>query len=114
MLVQCLQYFFVFSYVTPNNSFPPPLSPEEEKEIIERCKSGSEKEQREARNTLIVRNLRLVAHIVKRYSNHSKDTEDLLSIGDIGLIKAIETYQASKGTRFATYASRCINNTIII
>ncbi len=110
MLFSFLQFFFVFSYITPTNSYPTPLTPEEEREIIERTKNGDE----EARNILIEKNLRLVAHIVKKYNNHVKDTEDLLSVGDIGLIKAISSFETGKGTRFATYASRCINNEILM
>ncbi len=105
-----LQQIFMFSYISSNNSYPAPLSSEEEREIIARCKNGDE----EARNILITKNLRLVAHIVKKYSNHVKDVEDLLSVGDIGLIKAIASYEADKGTRFATYASKCINNEILM
>ncbi len=109
MPVAFLQQIFMFSYISSNNSYPAPLSSEEEREIIARCKNGDE----EARNILITKNLRLVAHIVKKYSNHVKDVEDLLSVGDIGLIKAIASYEADKGTRFATYASKCINNAIL-
>ncbi len=110
MFFSFLNFFFVFSYITPNNSYPLPLSPEKEMEIIERTKNGDE----EARNILIEKNLRLVAHIVKKYSNHVKDTEDLISVGGIGLIKAISSYESDKGTKFATYASRCINNAMVL
>lgn len=102
--------FFQFGYVSNTNSFPQPLTAEEEQKYIEAYKNGSE----EARNTLIERNLRLVAHIVKKYSTFSSDSDDLISIGTIGLIKAISTFDLSKGTRLATYAARCIENEILM
>jgi RNA polymerase sporulation-specific sigma factor len=86
------------------------LSPEEEKRCLIEYAGGSE----DAKNILIERNLRLVAHIVKKYSNHIKDSEDLISIGTIGLIKAITTFKPEKGTRLATYAARCIDNEILM
>lgn len=101
-------FFFLFGYVSNSNSFPQPLTVEEELKYIEEYKNGSE----DARNTLIERNLRLVAHIVKKYSTYSGDCDDLISIGTIGLIKAISTFDQSKGTRLATYAARCIENAI--
>jgi len=76
--------------------------------MLVRCANGDI----EARNILIEHNLRLVAHIVKKYSNHLKDAEDFISVGTIGLIKAISTYNADKGTKLATYAARCIDNVI--
>jgi len=97
------------SYVSNTNSFPQPLSKEEEEFLLKKYSEGSEK----ARNILIERNLRLVAHIVKKYNNSGKDIDDLISIGTIGLIKAISTFDASKGTRLATYAARCIENEIL-
>jgi len=102
--------YFLLGYVTSPNSFPQPLSPEEESKYIEMYKNGSE----EARNILIERNLRLVAHIVKKFSNCSSDCDDLISIGTIGLIKAISTFNNDKGTRLATYAARCIENEILM
>lgn len=102
--------FFLFGYVTNTNSFPQPLSAEEETKFIELYKNGSE----DARNTLIERNLRLVAHIVKKYSTFGNDCDDLISIGTIGLIKAITTFDQSKGTRLATYSARCIENEILM
>ncbi len=101
--------FFLSGYVSNTNSFPQPLSVEEEQKYIEAYKGGSE----DARNTLIERNLRLVAHIVKKYSTFNSDSDDLISIGTIGLIKAITTFDQSKGTRLATYAARCIENAIV-
>lgn len=101
---------FLVSYVTNNNSFPKPLSEEEEKEFISRFKAGDE----EARNILVERNLRLVAHIVKKYNYTGKEIDDLISVGTIGLIKAITTFDHYKGTRLATYAARCIENEILM
>ncbi|MGB9679472.1 MAG: RNA polymerase sporulation sigma factor SigK [Thermoanaerobacteraceae bacterium] len=99
-----------FGYLTNTNSFPQPLTPEEEKKYLEMYKKGDE----EARNILIERNLRLVAHVVKKYGSTGKDIDDLISIGTIGLIKAISTFDISKGTHLATYAARCIDNEILM
>ena len=109
-LLQIMQGFFLFSYVTGSNSFPKPLTADEEQKCLQDYHNGSD----EARNILIERNLRLVAHVVKKYSNHNKDSEDLISIGTIGLIKAITSYKPDKGTRLATYAARCIDNEILM
>ena len=100
---------FLVSYVK-NNAFPQPLSPGEEKKYLSRMAKGDEK----ARNILIEHNLRLVAHIVKKFENTGEDSEDLISIGTIGLIKAIESYSEDKGTKLATYAARCIENEILM
>ncbi|ABR48628.1 RNA polymerase, sigma 28 subunit, FliA/WhiG family [Alkaliphilus metalliredigens QYMF] len=100
--------FFV-SYISSNTSFPQPLSPEEEAMYLERYEQGDE----EARNILVERNLRLVAHVVKKYSNVNRDADDLISIGTIGLIKAITTFNRGKGTRLATYAARCIEKAML-
>lgn len=102
--------FFCFSYFSNISSFPQPLSCEEEKHYLDLYKSGDEY----AKNILIERNLRLVAHIVKKYSNLNKDMDDLISIGTIGLIKGITSFDSSKGTRLATYAARCIENEILM
>lgn len=102
--------FFLVGYVSNTNSFPQPLLPEEEQKYVEAYKHGSE----EARNVLIERNLRLVAHIVKKYNTTGNDCDDLISIGTIGLIKAISTFDQEKGTRLATYAARCIENEILM
>ena len=91
-------------------SFPKPLSAAEEREYLRRYAQGDQ----EARDVLIERNLRLVAHIIKKYYTQSADQEDLISIGTIGLIKAIDSFDPSKGTRLATYASRCIENEILM
>lgn len=91
-------------------SFPKPLSPAEEADCLRRAAEG---EQR-AKDTLIEHNLRLVAHIVKKYYNQTGDSDDLISIGTIGLIKAVNTFRAEKGSRLATYAARCIENEILM
>ncbi|HHU22235.1 MAG TPA: RNA polymerase sporulation sigma factor SigK [Clostridiales bacterium] len=91
-------------------SFPRPLSAEEEKKYVELCLRGDV----DARNKLIEHNLRLVAHIIKKYYTQTGDTDDLISIGTIGLIKGISTYRPDKGVRLATYASKCIENEILM
>lgn len=101
-----LLYFIL--HIDNTSSFPKPLSAKDEQREIEKMMNGD----KNARNTLIVHNLRLVSHIVKKYYSKTNDTEDLVSIGSVGLIKAIDSFNASKGTRLATYASRCIEKTI--
>ncbi len=98
------------SYISNGNVFPPPLSEKEEAEVLSRKESGDE----EARNILVERNLRLVAHIVKKFEGTGEDQDDLISIGTIGLIKAIDTFNQRKRTRLATYAARCIENEILM
>ncbi|MEK5523592.1 RNA polymerase sporulation sigma factor SigK [Heyndrickxia sp. FSL W8-0423] len=100
---------FLVSYVK-NNAFPQPLSASDERKYLKQMAGGDE----EARNILIEHNLRLVAHIVKKFENTGEDVEDLISIGTIGLIKAIESYSEGKGTKLATYAARCIENEILM
>lgn len=100
----------LLSYISNNNSFPKPLPPEEEKKCIDEFMNGSV----EAGNKLIEHNLRLVAHIAKKYSQSTRDSEDLISIGTIGLIKGINSFDPSKGTRLATYAARCVENEILM
>ena len=95
--------------IAPGDSFPKPLSREEEEKYLERWGQGDI----ESRNILVEHNLRLVAHIIKKYFTQSEDIEDLISIGTIGLIKGINTYKPEKGVRLATYASRCIENAIL-
>lgn len=90
-------------------TFPKPLTSGEEKNCLERCKEGDQ----EARNMLIERNMRLVAHVVKKYQNTEYEMEDLLSVGTIGLIKAVNTFHADRGSRLATYAAKCIENAIL-
>lgn len=98
------------SYITNSSVFPKPLSPAEEKTLLMQMSQGDE----EARNALVERNLRLVAHIVKKFDKKGEDLEDLLSIGTIGLIKAINTFNPHKNTRLATYAARCIENEVLM
>ena len=90
-------------------SFPKPLTEEEERRLLLRSREGD----LEARNVLIERNLRLVAHIMKKYYAQTSDQEDLISIGTIGLIKGISTFDPEKGVRLATYAARCVENAIL-
>ncbi|WP_231133096.1 RNA polymerase sporulation sigma factor SigK [Capillibacterium thermochitinicola] len=104
------QFAWLLSYITNNNVFPMPLSEGEEQDLIMRMEAGDV----EAKNTLIERNLRLVAHIVKKFDNTGEDNDDLISIGTIGLIKGINTYKRKYNTRLATYAARCIENEILM
>lgn len=97
-------------HVSSSGSFPRPLTARQERECLERMKNGD----RTARNELVEHNLRLVAHIVKKYYAASGEQDDLISIGTIGLIKAVETFSLEKNTKFATYASRCIENEILM
>lgn len=97
-------------HVTAASSFPQPLSAKEERECFEKMTAGD----KTARAKLIERNLRLVAHIIKKYYGNSAEQDDLISIGTIGLIKAVSTFDYEKGARFATYASRCIENEILM
>ena len=118
MLTLCLSNFFLFlksavfviGYISNNSLFPEPLSTEEEKMYVEKYGNGDE----EARNILIEHNLRLVAHICKKYGTSNVEQDDLISIGTIGLIKGIKSYDSSKGVRLATYVSRCIENEILM
>lgn len=97
------------SYIT-NHTFPQPLSEAEEAKCLQKLEQGDE----EARNVLIEHNLRLVAHVMKKFDSTGEDADDLISIGTIGLIKAINTYDQGKGTKLATYAARCIENEILM
>ncbi len=101
-----LLYFAL--HLEGNGSFPKPLSAKEERACFEAMAAGDQK----ARDRLVEHNLRLVAHIIKKYYSSASDQEDLISIGTVGLIKAVGTFDYSKGTRFATYASRCIEKPI--
>ena len=100
----------LYSLQLNTGSFPRPLSEEEERNYLQQAKEGS----LEARNILVERNLRLVAHIMKKYYTQISDQEDLISIGTIGLIKGIETFDMTKGNRLATYAARCVENEILM
>lgn len=107
MLLQ--QFFALLSYVSAINSFPKPLSKKEEQELLIRYSEGDA----EAKDKLIEHNLRLVAHIAKKYTVSGKETDDLISIGTIGLIKGITSFDVKKGAKLSTYISRCIENTIL-
>ena len=99
-----------YGYIQSSNLFPEPLSSDEEKIFLERLKEGDE----EARNILIERNLRLVAHVAKKYSSTNIEQDDLISIGTIGLIKGINSFNMDKNIRLATYVARCIENEILM
>lgn len=102
--------FYIFTAAYSNNIFPYPLSREEEKKYVELARLGD----KEARNKLIEHNLRLVAHIVKKYDHHKGEEDDLISIGTIGLIKGVDSYSYKHGTRITTYCARCIENEILM
>lgn len=102
--------FFIFSAAYSNNVFPDPLDKEEEEKCLKLLKEGDS----QARNKLIEHNLRLVAHIVKKYDNKNEDNDDLISIGTIGLIKGIDSYSNNHNTRITTYIARCIENEILM
>lgn len=103
------EMLFFVSYVK-NNTFPQPLSSKDEEKYLKQMAEGDQL----ARNKLIEHNLRLVAHIVKKFDNTGEYTEDLISIGTIGLIKGVESFKSGKGTKLATYAARCIENEILM
>ena len=110
LLLLCNSLFLSLRLSGSAGSFPKPLSAEKEREYLERCAAGD----LEARNLLVEHNLRLVSHILKKYYTQSADQEDLISIGTIGLIKAVNTYRPDKNAKLATYASRCIENEILM
>lgn len=118
MLTFCMSSFLMFlkssvflvGYISNNSLFPEPLTTDEEKIYLERYQNGDE----EARNILIEHNLRLVAHVCKKYSTSNVEQDDLISIGTIGLIKGIKSFNLNKGVRLATYVSRCIENEILM
>ena len=101
---------FLFGYISSSNLFPEPLSKTEEEYYIKKYLQGG----KEAKNKLIEHNLRLVAHIAKKYSSNEQELEDLISIGSIGLIKAINSFSGEKNFKVSTYASRCIENEILM
>ncbi|GMA59982.1 RNA polymerase sporulation sigma factor SigK [Alicyclobacillus fastidiosus] len=110
LLALVLKDVSVFVSYVKNGAFPKPLSAAEERDALDDLAKGSES----ARNLLIEHNLRLVAHLVKKYETSGEDPDDLISIGTIGLIKAVESYKQGKGTKLATYAARCIDNEILM
>ena len=101
---------FMFGYISNNNLFPEPLSSEEEKIFLDKFENGD----LSAKDVLIERNLRLVAHISKKYTSPNASLDDLISIGTIGLIKGVNTYNSKKGVKLSTYISRCIENEILM
>lgn len=109
-LMLLINSLFYMLRLSGGGSFPKPLSAQEEKRYLELYRNGD----MSARNVLIERNLRLVAHIIKKYYTQTSDQEDLISIGTIGLIKGISTFDSTKGARLATYAARCIENEILM
>ena len=104
------QDFYLFTGAYSNQVFPEPFSKEEEEVYVKRAQEGD----KEARNQLIEHNLRLVAHIVKKYDHRKENMDDLISIGTIGLIKGVDSYSYKKGTRITTYCARCIENEILM
>jgi len=109
-LILLMNSLFFMLRIAPGDSFPKPLSRDEEEEYLSRWRQGDI----EARNALVEHNLRLVVHIIKKYYTQPEEAEDLISIGTIGLIKGINTYKGDKGVRLATYASRCIENEVLM
>lgn len=107
-LLPLVEFLLLVLHVSSGGSFPRPLSAKRERECLQRIRKGDVA----AKHELIEHNLRLVVHIIKKYYSNIKDQDDLISIGTIGLIKAVSTFDYEKGTRFATYASRCIENAI--
>ena len=103
-------FSFYFGYVSNYNLFPEPLSALEDAKYLELYENGDEN----AKKILIERNLRLVAHVAKKYANSGVEQDDIISIGTIGLIKAITSYKGNKGVRLATYSARCIENEILM
>ena len=110
MLGSLLGLFLLILHIGQTGSFPPPLSEKEEHELLKKMAENDES----ARAELIEHNLRLVAHIVKKYYTSSRDQDDLISVGTIGLIKAIDSFDAENGARFATYAGKCLQNEILM
>lgn len=104
------QIFFLLSYISSSNAFPKPMTAKEEREALKKMAEGDAA----SREQLIEKNLRLVVHITKKYQSTGYDPDDLVSIGTIGLIKAVNTFDAEKGIRLATYAARCIENEILM
>lgn len=112
LIYQILSNGFLFFalHIRSNNSFPPALSQQEEKEYLQKFRNGD----LSAKNILVEHNLRLVAHIIKKYTSTPEEQDDLISIGTIGLIKAVNSFNDSKGIKLATYASKCIENEVLM
>ena len=105
-----LRFVSLILSISPNQNFPPPLSEKEEEELFSKMREGDSF----ARGKLIEHNLRLVSHIIRKYYASYGDTDELLSVGSIGLIKAVDSFKSEKGTRFATYGAKCIQNEILM
>lgn len=104
-----LRFIFLILGLEEAESFPPPLSQKEETDAFERMRSGDQS----ARALIIEHNLRLVSHIIKKYYSSYADQDELLSIGSLGLIKAVDSFKSERGTRFATYGAKCVQNAIL-
>ena len=104
-----LRFVSLILGLSPNQNFPPPLSQKEEEELFLKCKNNDSS----ARAKIIEHNLRLVSHIIKKYYASYGDSDELLSVGSLGLIKAVDSFKSEKGTRFATYGAKCIQNAIL-
>ena len=104
-----LKFITLLLGVEQMGSFPPPLSKDEEKEMFERMRNGDKK----ARDIIIERNLRLVSHIIRKYYSSYQGADELLSVGSLGLIKAVDSFKSEYGTRFATYGAKCVQNAIL-
>lgn len=117
MLIQLLNYLsgviFFFLHVTGTGSFPRALTGIEEKKYLKEMKEGSGEVSSKARRMLIEHNLRLVAHVIKKYYSSTGDSDDLVSIGTIGLIKAIDSFNPDRGIKLSSYASKCIENAML-
>ena len=109
-IIDVIRELLCFAGYLSGKTFPKPLSKAEEEACIKACAAGDE----ESKNRLVEHNLRLVAHIVKKYQNTSLSNDDLISIGTIGLIKAVNSFSAKKGTQLATYAAKCIENEVLM
>ena len=110
MLELLLSIWLIAGYISARSSFPQPLSADQEREALARLAQGDP----DARRELIEHNLRLVAHIAKKYTAPGQDSDDLISIGAIGLIKAVDTYRQGMGTQLSTYAARCVENEVLM
>jgi len=108
--ISLTHFLFLYLRVLNGESFPPPLKKEEEHDLFQKMKAGDTA----ARESLIEHNLRLVAYIIKKYDTSKEEQEDLISVGTIGLIKAIDSFDATHGTRFATYAGKCVQNEVLM
>ena len=104
-----LRFVSLILGLSPNQNFPPPLSSEDEEKLFAKMREGSES----ARGKIIEHNLRLVSHIIRKYYASYGDPDELLSVGSLGLIKAVDSFKSEKGTRFATYGAKCIQNAIL-